>query len=84
MCGQQILKKTHYVRCPAVELLCNSLCGPLSKNLESPGLYELDRDSHRRVDKGVTVGNCKMNRLLFVDELVLHTWIFSTGSSARI
>jgi len=37
-------------------------------------------DSHRRVDKGVTVGNCKMNHLLFADELVLHEWIFSTGS----
>jgi len=27
-------------------------------------------DSHRRVDEGVTVGNCRMNRLLFADELV--------------
>jgi len=34
----------------AVELLCNSLCGPLPKTLKSPGLYELDRLSqkHRR------------------------------------
>jgi len=41
-------------------------------------------DSHRRVDKSVTVGDCRINRLLFADELVLHAWIFSTGSSARI
>jgi len=41
-------------------------------------------DSHRRVDEVVTVGSCRMNRLLFADELFLHAWIFSTGSSARI
>ena len=41
-------------------------------------------DSHRRVDEGVNFGNCRMNSLLFADELVLHAWIFSTGSSARI
>jgi len=41
-------------------------------------------DSHRRIDEGVTVGNCRMNRLLSADELVLHVWIFSTESSARI
>jgi len=44
-------------------------------------------DSHRHVDEGVTVWKCMMpvNRLLFADELVLHAWIFSTGSSsARI
>jgi len=41
-------------------------------------------DSHRRVDEGVTAGNYRMNRLLFADDLVLHAWIFSTGSSARI
>jgi len=41
-------------------------------------------DSHRCVDEGVTVGNCRMNRLFFADELVLHAWmdllnkIFST------
>ena len=40
--------------------------------------------SHRRVDEVVTFGSCKINNLLFADELVLHAWIFSTGSSARI
>jgi len=30
-------------------------------------------DGHRRVDEGVTVGKCRMNSLLFADELVLHT-----------
>jgi len=59
----------------------------LPKNLKSPGLYEFDTvidDNHRRLHKGVTVGNYRMNRLLFADELALHAWIFSTGSSARI
>ena len=41
-------------------------------------------DSHRRVDKGVTVGNCRMNRLVCAGKLVLHGWIFPTGSSAGI
>ena len=52
------------------------------KNLESLICMKLI-DSHRRVDEGVTVGNCMMNRLLFADELLLHAWIFTTGSSAR-
>jgi len=81
---QHIPKKSDYVRCPALELLCNSLCCPLLKNLECPGPYELDRDSRRRVDEDVTVGNFRMNRLLFADELVPHAWIISTGFSARI
>ena len=29
-------------------------------------------DSHRRVDKGVTVSNCRMECLLFADELVAY------------
>jgi len=29
-------------------------------------------DGHKRIDKGVTGGNDKMNHLLFADELVLH------------
>jgi len=37
---QHITKKSHYAGCPALELLCNSLCGPLPKNVERPGLYE--------------------------------------------
>ena len=40
-------------------------------------------DSHRRFHKGVTVGNCRMNRLLFPDEMVLHALTFATGSSSR-
>ena len=36
-------------------------------------VHELDRpiDSHSRVDEGVTVGSCRINRLLFADDLVL-------------
>ena len=41
-------------------------------------------NSHGRVDEGVNIGNCRMNRLLFADKLVLHAWIFSTRSSAHI
>jgi len=36
-------------------------------------------DSHRRVDRGVTVGKCRMNRFLFAEELVLRARIFTTG-----
>ena len=32
----------------------------------------------------VSLLNCRMNRLRFADEMVLHAWTFSTGSSARI
>ena len=41
-------------------------------------------DSHRRVDKGVTVCNCRMDCLLFAEESVLHAWIFAIGSLARM
>jgi len=41
-------------------------------------------DCHRNIDEGVTVGNCRMNRLLFADELTLNAWIFGTKSSAHI
>ena len=30
-----IAKQSHYVRCPALQLLCNSLCGPLANSLET-------------------------------------------------
>ena len=29
---QHIPKQSHYVRCPALKLLCTNLCGPLTKN----------------------------------------------------
>jgi len=29
-------KQSHYVRCPALELLHNSLCDPRTKKLETP------------------------------------------------
>jgi len=41
------------------------------------------KDSHRRADEVVAVGDCRMNRLLFADELV-RGLIFSARSSARI
>jgi len=32
---QHIPKKSHYAKCPSLEQLYNSLCGPLPKKLES-------------------------------------------------
>jgi len=43
----------------------------LPKNLMSPGLYELDWQS-QTVDKGVYVGNCRMDCLPLVEELVAY------------
>jgi len=55
--------KSLCARCQTLELLCNSLCGPLPKNLESPGLYEFKRQ-HKRFDEVVTVEDCRINRSL--------------------
>ena len=38
---QHIPKKSHYVRCPAFELLCNNLCGPVTKKFGDPGFNVL-------------------------------------------
>jgi len=46
-------------------------------------VYELDRQSQTR-RRGCHCWELRMNYLLFEDELVLHVWIFSTGSSGRI
>ena len=45
-------------------------CGPQNRGQE-PLIYMNWIDSHSRVDEGVTVGSCRINRLLFADELVL-------------
>ena len=34
---QHVLKKSHYIRCPALKLLCNSLCDPLTKKFADLG-----------------------------------------------
>jgi len=31
---EHIPKKSHYAKCPSLEQLCNSLCGPLPKHWE--------------------------------------------------
>jgi len=80
---QHIPKKSHYARCLALELLCNSWRG-LSQEIWRALVYMNWTDSHRRVDKDVIVGNCRMNSLLFAYELLLHAWIFATGSSAHV
>ena len=33
---QHIPKQSHYVRCPALELLCDGLCGPVAKKFGNP------------------------------------------------
>jgi len=43
-----IPKKSHYTKCVALELLCNSLWSPLPKAVKSPCLYELDRQTQTR------------------------------------
>jgi len=80
---EHIPKKSHYAKCSTLELLCNSLCG-LSQKSWRALIYMNWIDSHRRVDKGVTIGNYRMNHLRFAGKLVLHAWILSTGSSAGI
>jgi len=35
---QHIPKQSHYVRCPALKLLCTNSCGPLTKNFGDPAL----------------------------------------------
>jgi len=61
-----------------VQWLCD-----LSQKMWRSLVYMNWIDRHRRVNKGVTVGNCRMNRFLFADKLVLHAWIFNRAS-ARI
>ena len=56
----------------AFELLCNSVCGLLPKIWRAL-VYVNWIDSHRRVNKGVTVGNCRRNCWLFAEELVFGT-----------
>ena len=58
-----------------VQYLCD-----LSQKMWRALVYMNWTDRHRHVNKGVTVGNCRMNRLLFADELVLHAWIFNSAS----
>jgi len=37
---QHIPKQSHYVRCPTLKLLCNSLCGSLPKKFGDPVLHK--------------------------------------------
>jgi len=38
---QHIPKQSHYVRCPALEVSCSSLCGPQTKKFGEPWLRVL-------------------------------------------
>ena len=46
---QHILKQPHYLGCQALELLCNSLCGPLTKKFGE----KFERSSVRATFRGV-------------------------------
>jgi len=37
---KHILKQLHYVRCPALALFCDSLCGSLAKKFGDPVLND--------------------------------------------
>jgi len=67
-----------------LELFCNSLYVVLSRKLLRALVCMNWIESHRTIVEGVAVGSCRVNHLLFADELLLHAWIFSAGSSARI
>jgi len=46
---QQIPKQSRYLTYPALELLCNSLCGPRTKNWETPALNNTKKTFRRFV-----------------------------------
>jgi len=50
-----------------IERLPGSRIWPSEPGLRTTGLH----DSHTWVDEGATVGSCRINRLLFADDLVL-------------
>jgi len=78
-----ISRKNHITHDVRPSNCCATAHQVLFQNFWRALVYTNLIDSHRRVE-GVTFGNCKMNRLLFAVELVLHAWIVSIGSPARI
>jgi len=44
---QRIPKQTQYVRCPVLELSCNSLCGPQAKTFGDPVVGSRDHPKQR-------------------------------------
>ena len=78
---EHIPKKWHYARCPALELFCNSLCGPLPKILESPGLYESDRQSSTR-QRGGLCWELQDESFAFICFLRMN-WYCMRGSSQQ-
>jgi len=63
-------RKSHCIQPSSGQAIANSALE--SKSLATPGLDELDRvDSHSRVEEGVIFVSCRINRLLFADDLVL-------------
>ena len=69
---QHIPKKSHYAKCWPSNC-CVIACVSLSQKFWR-SLVRMNRiDINRRVDDCVTVGNCRMNRLLFADELIFDT-----------
>jgi len=69
---QHIPKKSHYARCWPSNC-CVTAYVSLSKKFWKALVCMNRIDIHRCVDEGVTVGKCRMNRLLFADELIFDT-----------
>ena len=75
---EHIPKKYHYARCPVLELFCNSLCGPLPKIWESPGLLDSQSLTRRR---RCHCWELQDESFAFCGRIssLLHAWIFSAG-----
>ena len=77
-CGrlQRILKQSHYVRCLAPELLCNSLCCPWTKSLKTPGVSVV----LMLITNLKQIAQYKHNCELTLWEVLLTSWIILTGT----
>ena len=69
---QHIPKKSHYAKCWPSNC-CVIAYVSLSQKVWKALVCMNRIDINRRVDECVTVGNCRMCRLLFADELIFDT-----------
>ena len=69
---QHIPKKSHYAKCWPSNC-CVIAYVSLSQKFWRALVCMNRIDINRRVDEGVTVGKCRMNRFLFADELIFDT-----------
>jgi len=76
-CGQQcnsinccLSRKSHHIRPSSAR---QTQVRPSGEKIQPPLVYMNLIDSHSRVEEGVTVGSCRISRLLFADDWVLIT-----------